>query len=451
MTATRTQVVKPFQQDWTSQLEPTAILTACRGVAYRWRERTLNPVTTIHLFFVQMLHGNTACTHLRHLTTLPVTASAYCQARMKLPLAVFEQLLCSVSHALQHQPLDKGRWLGHRTFWVDGSSFSRPDTPALQAHFGQPGKQLPGCGFPVAHLLALFHAGTGLVVQILTAPLRTHDLSEVVGLHPDLRPGDVLIADRGFCSSAHLALLVPAGVHAVFRMHQKQIVAVTPGRPHVEPSTRGKGPKGQPRSGWLQQLGTHDQRVHWLKPLTWPQWMDKEQCAHRPDRLEVRALQDRVHSTGFRVTKIPLVTPLLDAVLYPVEALAQLYWARGGIATNFAHLTTTMGLDVLQGKTVDGVLKELLVFALVYNLVRLVMAQAAQRQQVAIDRISFIDAARWLAAARDEESLPVLVLHLHRPSRYAPRVRKRRPKQYPLMQTPRTELRKLLANNTEVD
>jgi hypothetical protein len=163
MTATLTQVVKQFQQDWTSQLEPAAILTACRDVAYRWRERTLDPVTTIELFCVQILHGNTACTHLRHLTKCSVTASAYCQARMKLPLSVFEQLLRSVSHALQHQPLDEGRWLGHRTFWVDGSSFSMPDTPTLQEHFGQPGKQLPGCGFPVAHLLALFHAGTGMV------------------------------------------------------------------------------------------------------------------------------------------------------------------------------------------------------------------------------------------------------------------------------------------------
>jgi hypothetical protein len=110
-----------------------------------------------------------------------------------------------------------------------------------------------------------------------------------------------------------------------------------------------------------------------------------------------------------------------------------------------------MGLDVLKCKTVEGVLKELIVFALIYNLVRLVMAQAARRQQVAIDRISFVDAARWLASARDEESLPWLVINPHRPYRYEPRVRKRRPKQYPLMQTPRKELRKLLANNTDVD
>ena len=451
MTATLTQVVKQFQQDWTAQLEPDAILTACRDAAYRWRERTLDPVTTTQLFFVQILHGNTACTHLRHLTKLNVTASAYCQARMKLPLTVFQQLLRSVSDAVQPAALEQGRWLGHRTFWVDGSSFSMPNTPALQEHFGHPGRQLPGCGFPVAHLLALFHAGTGMVVQMLAAPLRTHDLSEVVRLHPELRSGDVLIADRGFCSYAHLALLVQAGVHAVFRMHQKQIVDFTPGRSHVEPARRGKGPKGQPRSGWLQPLGEHDQLVQWLKPLTCPQWMEAEQFASLPARLEVRELRYRVHRKGFRVKSITLVTTLLDAALYTVEALAQLSWARWGIETNFAHLKTTMGLDVLKCKTVDGVLKELIVFALIYNLVRLVMAQAARRQQVAIDRISFVDAARWLASARDEESLPWLVINPHRPYRYEPRVRKRRPKQYPLMQKPRHVLRKALANQTDTD
>ena len=179
--------------------------------------------------------------------------------------------------------------------------------------------------------------------------------------------------------------------------------------------------------------------------------MEKEQFRHLPEHLEVRELQYRVHRKGFRVTTVTLVTTLLDAVLYPAEALAELYRARWGIETNFAHLKTTMGLDVLKCKTVDGVLKELIIFALIYNLVRLVMAQAAQRQQVDIDPLSFIDAARLLAAAREEESLPLLVINLHRPYRYEPRVRKRRPKQYPLMQTPRKELRKLLANNTDVD
>ena len=195
---------------------------------------------------------------------------------MKLPLAVFEQMLHSVS-TLPQAPLDEGRWLGHRTFWVDGSSFSMPDTPALQAPCGQSGKQRPGCGFPMAHLLALLHAGYWDGVTEVAAPLRTPDLAEVVGLHPELHPGDVLVADRGFCSYAHLALLVQAGVHAVFRLHQKHLVDCTPGRPHGQPRARNrKSHKGQPRSCWLRQLGERDQVVHWLQPVTCPQWMSQE-------------------------------------------------------------------------------------------------------------------------------------------------------------------------------
>jgi Transposase DDE domain len=452
MPATVTDIVKQFQQDWTRQLEPDAIRQACHDIAYQWRQRLLDPVVTIQLFCVQILHGNTACTHLRHLTQWAVTASAYCQARMKLPLSVFQRLLQAVSNRIQHEPLDEGRWFGHRTFWVDGSSFSMPDTPELHDHFGQPGGQQPGCGFPVAHLMALFHAGTGMVLQVLAAPLRTHDMSQVVALHPALQPDDVLVADRGFCSYVHIALLVQGGVHAVFRVHQKHLVDFTPARPHVSPAQgRRKGQQGKPRSRWLARLGSCDHLVEWRKPVACPDWMDEAQFAQLPDGLTVRELRYQVQRKGFRVQTITLVTTLVNAALYGVEVLAELYFARWGIETNLAHLKTTMGLDVLKCKTVDGVLKELIVFALIYNLVRLVMGQAARRQYVDIDRISFIDAARWLAAARDDEPLPTLVVNPPRPYRYEPRVRKRRPKQYPLMKIARQQLRTLLANNRDMD
>ena len=290
--------------------------------------------------------------------------------------------------------------------------------------------------------MALFHAGTGMVLKMLSAPLRTHDLSQVTRLHPELRPSDVLVADRGFCSYAHLALLARRGVHAVFRIHQKQIVDFTPGRPHVEPSKRSpKGQAGLPRSRWVKPLGKQDQVVDWLKPATRPEWMTPQQYAQLPERLQVRELRYRVGQKGFRVKMITLVTTLVDSARYSLEDLAELFFARWGIETNFGHLKTTMGLDVLKCKTVNGVLKELIVFALIYNLIRLVMGQAARRQQVAIERISFIDAMRWLAAAQDDEPLPALVVNPHRPYRYEPRVRKRRPKQYPLMTKPRQALR----------
>jgi len=454
MTGTITDVVQQFKNDWTSLLEPAAIQSACRAIGYRWRERLLDPVVTLQLFLVQILHGNTACSHLRHLTKLAVTASAYCQARAKLPLALFQTLLRAVSDRLQETSLEEGCWLGHRTFFVDGSGFSMPDTAALQARFGQPGGQRAGCGFPVAHLMALFHAGTGMLVEVFAAPLRVHDLSQVAQVHPALRGGDVLVADRGFCSYVHLALLFERGVQAVIRIHQKQIVDFTPGRPHVVPG-KGKSQKkvGRPRSRWIRQLGATDQIVQWLKPIDGPDWLGAAQFAALPDAIRVRELRYQVQRPGFRVKTITLVTTLLDADLYTVEELSQLYFARWRIEVNFAHLKTTMGMDVLKCKSVDGVLKELIVFALVYNLVRAVMGVAAQRQGVDVERISFIDAARWLAAAIPAEPLIRLVVNPPRPCRYEPRVRKRRPKQFPLMKAPRNVLvlRKSLANNIDTD
>jgi hypothetical protein len=103
-----------------------------------------------------------------------------------------------------------------------------------------------------------------------------------------------------------------------------------------------------------------------------------------------------------------------------------------------------MGLNVLHCETVAGVLKELLMFALVYNLVRLVMFAAAERQGVDVRQVSFIDALRWLGQARVGDPVPRLQIVPHRPHRVEPRAIKRRPKAYDLLTRPRHELRKAL-------
>lgn len=435
-------VVRQFKQAWTTHLDDRAIVAACHGAGHTWRDRLLDPVRTMRLFFLQILYGNTACTHLPHLSGLSFSATAYCEARKRLPLAVFETLLEHTTKQLNNDLRGAARWLGHRLFLLDGSNFSMPDTAQLRNYFGQSGQQQLGCGFPVAHWLVLVHAATGMVLKMLTAPLRTHDLSGVMELHPALERNDVLVADRAFSSFAHVALLLARGVHAVFRAHQRLLVEFTPGRPHVSP-TGGKSSrkKGRPRSRWLKLLGVKDQLVQWLKPADCPSWMSAEQFAALPLQMVVRELQYRVARRGFRTDVVTLVTTLLDPQRYPVEELAALYGQRWSIETNFDHLKTTMKLDVLKCQTVDGVLKELTMFVLVYNLVRLVMLAAAARQRVDVERISFVDALRWLAAAQPDQPLGRLVVNPHRPWRVEPRVRKRRPKEYPLMRAPRFALR----------
>ncbi len=185
MVASVTAVLKRLKTEWATQLQPEAIITACEEAGYTsWRDRVLTPVTTIQLFLLQILHGNTACSHLPHLSGLRCSASAYCQARAKLPLDLFALLLTRLCVSVS--PFDEGRWHGHRTFLVDGSGCSMPDTPALQEAFGQPNVQRPGCGVPVARLLGLFHAGTGVLLTRVVAPLLTHDLAQVQKVHPTL-------------------------------------------------------------------------------------------------------------------------------------------------------------------------------------------------------------------------------------------------------------------------
>jgi Transposase DDE domain len=440
-------IVKRFRNDVAAHLDADAINTACREEKHTWRDRLFNPTTTVHLFLTQVLHGNTALNHLPHLVGESFDGSSFCTARKRLPLGVLQRLLDQVAATLVPAERegpdgdgDDGRWLDHRLFLLDGSSFSMPDTPELRHHFGQSGAQQPGCGFPTAHLMALFHAGTGALRKVMAAPLRTHDMSQVPAVHPELQPGDVVVGDRGFCSFAHLALARLRGVFGLFRVHQKQIVDFTPGRGHAPPGAK-RGVTGKPRSRWLRAAGVMDQWVEYFKPEERPDWMTAEEYEHLPESLVVRELRYRVGPRGFRTKEVTLVTTLLDEQQYPATALAELYRRRWEVEGHLRELKQTMNMDILKCRSVAGVLKEMTVFALVYNLVRAVLVDAAGRQGTALRRLSFIDGLRWLATADAERGVVRIVVNPDRPNRSEPRVRKRRTKEYDLMKRPRSAWR----------
>ena len=229
---TISQTVHFLKDRFTDSLPALLIRRLCDEVGHQWRDRDLNPVVTTHLFLQQILHGNTAASHLRHLSGLSFTDSAYCQARQRLPQALLDRLQRVVTGQLRAEAeADRSTlWHGHRAFLLDGSSFSMPDTPALQKQFGQPSNQAPGCGFPLAHLMVLCDAAEGYLLQTEATPLCTHDLPRAPAMHQALRPGDVLVGDRAFASYAHLALCARNGIHGLFRVHQSQIVNFQPHR-----------------------------------------------------------------------------------------------------------------------------------------------------------------------------------------------------------------------------
>src|SRR3982751_3301571 len=112
-------------------LDWARVYDLCRELGHEWRERELDPATTVALFLQQVLHGNCPCSEVRHLPAgaaggRSFPASAYSDARKRLPLSVCRAVLTDVvDAALPATRRDEHRWLGrHRVFHVDGSTFS---------------------------------------------------------------------------------------------------------------------------------------------------------------------------------------------------------------------------------------------------------------------------------------------------------------------------------------
>ncbi|MBU1694952.1 MAG: hypothetical protein KKC51_13440 [Verrucomicrobia bacterium] len=132
--------LKRIRKDLVKLLDRAAVERICRELGYEWRARQLDPHTTLHLFILQVVNQNTAMTHLPHLAGAQFSASAYCQARQRLPVELFERLADSFTQGLKRSG-DAGAWHGHRVTLADGTGYSMSDTAELRSYFGQPGGQ----------------------------------------------------------------------------------------------------------------------------------------------------------------------------------------------------------------------------------------------------------------------------------------------------------------------
>jgi len=387
-----------------------------RDHALKWRERLLPPLVTLKLFMLQVLHGNTSIAHLRRLSGIGFAPASYCEARARLPLAVLTSLLTSlVEWARQTSAVTAGSAtsLAQRIFIVDCSNFSMSDSAELRKHFHLPQGTKKGIGYPLATVMGLLDAASGLFVQMICTPLFLHDMSMVSQVHDALKIGDILLGDRAYCSYAHFALLNAQGVFACFRLHQMR-----------------------------QEQNGHGM-MRWQRPRQIPKWMSRAQFLALPEWLDVRLASYTVIQKGFRSRRVTIATTLLDEREWPDSKLAELYQQRWQIEGCFNHLKTTMKMNVLKCKSVEGVMKELAVYLIVYNLVRLAMLRAAQQQAVSVGRISFIDALRWLACRMlGLSGVNRLWINPRRIDRWEPRVIRRRIKPYDLLTRPRAELKK---------
>jgi len=428
------------------------ILNAAVAENYHWRERIWTPIQTLWAFLVQVLEPDCSCreavAHIlaeqvacgQQVTTSP-DPSAYCQGRQRLPLRLLKSVLQQVGQRLQAKAGSAYLWCGRRVWIVDGSACSMPDTPCLQQAFGQPDGQKQGCGFPVARIVAMFCWATGAILDVAIGAYRSSELNLWHQLWGQLHTGDVVLGDRFFCAYSYLAELLQKGCDGVFRLQGA--------RSRTADFRRGK------------RLGKNDRLVTWYRPKICPRGLSAERFACLPETLTVRVL--RFHRTipGFRSETIIVATTLLDPKVYPFEQIAWLYRDRWIVELRLRDIKTTLGMDILRGKSADIVRKEIYMHLLVYNLIRVLMWQASEAHARPLHRLSFGGTLRrvnvvlpylWLFSgtkkamvlyqyllswiARDE--LP------YRPGRTEPRAVKRRPKEYSLLNKPRSEMREAL-------
>lgn len=346
----------------------------------------------------------------------------YCKARKRLPEALFRKLFQRSGSALSKKANEQNLWCGRRVKVVDGSSCSMPDTADNQKEYPQPSSQAVGCGFPVVAFVGVFCLTTGAALDMALGQWFLHDLTLFYFVRAAFVTGDIMLADRGFCSYAEIALMQKRGVDTVVRLHQRR--------------------KTDFRCGHI--LGREDHLVTWTKPVRCSRGLRKKDYRQLPDTLLLREIRYRVAIQGFRTQEITLATTLLDSERYSAEDLAELYFQRWDVELDFRHIKTTMQMDVLRGKTPDIVRKEIWTHLLAYNLIRTVMWEAVTAGDVPLRRISFKGTIQHILSLRtlflnnnshNTNSLWATLLNLvaqqkvpYRPERMEPRVKKRRPK-----------------------
>lgn len=364
----------------------------------------------------------------------------YTKAKQRLQEGVFKRLFHHTGAQMEEQAPPEALWCGRHVKILDGSNVSMPDTPANQRVYPQHSNQSAGCGFPIAKLMGMFSLATGAAVGVLIDQFKTSELVLARSMYGLLQPGDVALADRAFGSYVDLTCVMAQKADAVFRCHQRRRCDFR----------RGK------------RLGNDDHLVQWLKPKQSPKHMDAQAFAQLPQQVQVREVRFHIAEPGFRTKTVIVVTTLLDAKTYPKATIAELYRLRWTVEVELKHVKTTLKMEVLSGKTPDMVRKEIYVHLMAYNLLRSLMQQATQSQTISPLRVSLQGTRQHLnnfiaelahAHPRRVHSLYQVLLQVvaqslipERPNRHEPRVRKRRPKAFPLMKQPRSTLKAKLAS-----
>jgi len=366
----------------------------------------------------------------------------YCRARAKLSEEALHDLTVEVADEMEQQADPAWLWKGRHAKLVDGFTFTMPDTEANQREYPQQSSQQKGIGFPIARACAILSLATACIMDLAIGPYSGKETGETALLRSmldSLRAGDIVVADRFYCSFMMIALLLSRGIDVCARLHQQR---------HTD-FRRGK------------RLGKYDHLIEWVKPAK-PSWMSEETYASIPEKLVLREIRFNVCEPGVRVQTLTIVTTLTDPDEFSTEDLAQLYGFRWNSELDIRTIKQSLHLDHVRCKTPEMVRRELWTTLLGYNLIRTTAAGAAVLHGYLPRQISFTGTcqhvlASWMVLSTgmvDCETAQQFcrtllrtiaqVVVANRPGRIEPRVIKRRRHRYPLMRQPRKELQSRL-------
>lgn len=407
------------------------------------RERTFPPTETLSLFLSQAVSDDRSCRNVVNQSTiarliggLPKCSTAtggYCKARARLPVDMVRDLTRFTGQLIDQKVCDKWRWQGRRVRIVDGTTVTLPDTPENQKRYPQLRAQKPGLGFPKCRLVGITCLSSGALLDSAMCPVSGKGNDEQSLLRTMIKTfenNDILLGDAFYATYFLIAELHEMGVDAVFEQHGS--------RKRSTDFRRGK------------KLGSKDHLIDINRPRSPPAWMSQETFDSMPETLTVRELNVK--------GKI-LITTLCCPVTATKEDLKNLYKSRWNIELDIRHIKTTMGMDALSCLSPDMAEKEIWVYLLAYNLIRLIMIESALLCDVIPRQLSFKHTIQlWLTFRQQTgtsnieliKELLLLVGQLrvgNRTRRVEPRVIKRRPKAYSMMVKSRSILRQEIVQN----
>lgn len=412
------------------------LLEELEALLPQYRERKYPPTVTLAMFLGQVLSADGSCQNavnealvsqlLKGLEPGSASTGPYCEARQRLP----QELVCGLARhlagLLTAQTPTQWLWRGRHVKLTDGTTTLMADTPQNQAQFPQQASQKASAGFPIARLVGVISLANGAVLDVAMGPYQGKGTGEHALFRELLKcfvEGDVMLADSDYCSYFLIAALTARGVDFVFEQH---------GARHTD-FRRG------------EKLGSRDHVVTWSRPAK-PEWMTPQEYAGFPTQLTVREV---------KVGKKILVTSFSKPREVSKRELGELFCQRWNVELDLRNIKTTLGMDELSCKTPPMCEKELWVYMLAYNLIRLLMAEAAVQADVLPRELSFKHTVQvWLAWSRKQflseapENLPALFRLIaqvrvgKRPGRIEPRAVKRRPKPFPRLQITRQRARR---------